>query len=69
MATFIMLTRLSHEGLKSPGSLADLSHEDACPACPQSAWLACSPGGCRGVRDVVNGIELDPPGGIETWMW
>ena len=22
-----------------------------------------------GVRDVVNGIELDPPGGIETWMW
>jgi len=27
MATFIMLTRLSHEGLKSPGALADLSHE------------------------------------------
>ena len=27
MATFIMLNRLSYEGLKSPGSLADLSHE------------------------------------------
>ena len=27
MATFLMLTRLGHEGLKSPGSLADLSHE------------------------------------------
>ena len=27
MATFIMLTRLSHEALQSPSSLVSLSHE------------------------------------------
>jgi len=29
MATFIMLTRLSHEALRAPRSLVDLSHEVA----------------------------------------
>ena len=29
MATFIMLTRLSHEALKSPSTLVELSHEVA----------------------------------------
>ena len=41
MATFIMLTRLSHEGLKSPGSLADLSHEvmeQIRKNCPEVVW-------------------------------
>ncbi len=41
MATFIMLTRLSHEGLKSPGSLADLSHEvmeHIRKNCPDVVW-------------------------------
>jgi len=41
MATFIMLTRLSHEGLKSPGSLADLSHEvmeHIRKNCPEVVW-------------------------------
>ena len=27
MATFIIFTRLSHEGLRSPAALAELSHE------------------------------------------
>ncbi len=43
MATFIMLTRLSHEGLKSPGALADLSHEvmdHIRKNCPSVAWKA-----------------------------
>ena len=43
MATFIMLTRLSHEGLKSPGALADLSHEvmeHIRKNCPGVAWKA-----------------------------
>ncbi len=36
MATFIIFTRLSHEGLKSPAALAELSHE----VCPNAAWKA-----------------------------
>ena len=43
MATFIMLTRLSHEGLKSPGSLADLSREvmdHIRKNCPRVTWKA-----------------------------
>ena len=43
MATFIMLTRLSHEGLKSPGTLAELSHEvmeQIRKNCPAVAWKA-----------------------------
>ena len=43
MATFIMLTRLSHEGLKSPGSLAELSHEvmdHIRKHCPGVTWKA-----------------------------
>ena len=41
MATFIMLTRLSHEGLKSPASLADLTHdvmEHIRKHCPEVVW-------------------------------
>ena len=41
MATFIMLTRLSYEGLKSPASLADLSHEvmeHIRKNCPEVVW-------------------------------
>ena len=41
MATFIMLTRLSHQGLQSPSSLADLSHnvmEHIRKDCPGVAW-------------------------------
>ena len=41
MATFIMLTHLSHDSLKSPGSLADLSHqvmEHIRKNCPEVAW-------------------------------
>jgi uncharacterized protein with GYD domain len=43
MATFIMLTRLSHEALKAPRSLVDLSHEVAVRIrkdCPQVEWRA-----------------------------
>ncbi len=43
MATFIMLTRLSHEGLKSPGAMADLSHEvmdHIRKHCPGVVWKA-----------------------------
>jgi uncharacterized protein with GYD domain len=43
MATFIMLTRLSHEGLKSPHALAELSHhvmEQIRKNCPDVVWNA-----------------------------
>jgi len=43
MATFIMLTRLSHEALKAPRSLVDLSHEVAeriRTDCPEVEWQA-----------------------------
>ena len=43
MATFIMLTRLSHEALKSPGSLSRLSHdvmEHIRRDCPSVTWKA-----------------------------
>ncbi len=43
MATFIMLTRLSHESLKSPGTLAELSHEvmeQIRKSCPNVEWGA-----------------------------
>jgi uncharacterized protein with GYD domain len=43
MATFIMLTRLSHGALKSPASLPDLSHqvmEHIRKDCPGVEWKA-----------------------------
>ena len=43
MATFIMLTRLSHEALTSPSSLENLSHQVAERVrieCPDVAWKA-----------------------------
>ncbi len=41
MATYIMLTRLSHQALQSPSSLADLSHqvmERIRADCPGVEW-------------------------------
>ena len=41
MATFIMLTRLSHQALQSPSSLEDLSHkvmERIRKDCPEVEW-------------------------------
>lgn len=41
MATFIMLTRLSHQELQSPSSLADLSHkvmQRIRKDCPKVEW-------------------------------
>ena len=41
MATFIMLTRLSHQALQSPGSLQSLSHkvmEQIRKDCPGVEW-------------------------------
>jgi hypothetical protein len=41
MATFIMLTRLSHDSLKSPGSLLDLSDkvkDHIRKDCPEVEW-------------------------------
>ena len=43
MSTFIMLTRLSHQALQSPSSLADLSRQVAERVrvdCPEVAWKA-----------------------------
>lgn len=43
MATFIMLTRLSHQALQSPSSLETLSHdvmERIRADCPDVAWKA-----------------------------
>ena len=43
MATFIMLTRLSHEVLKSPDALSELSHEvmeQIRKSCPNVVWNA-----------------------------
>lgn len=43
MTTFIMLTRLSHDGLKRPNSLLDLNQEVAKhirQTCPEVKWQA-----------------------------